>query len=291
MPTFLAPSRARRGFSAAAITFLCLPAVAGAAGTGGAGFEAPTITTLSCADGQTGQCPRGSVLRIKGSGLDKTRVVRFVGGKGRHDDRTARPISRSAHRVVVKVPESARSGAVNAVVKGDVLRGPELTVLPSPASAGLASGGTTPVALERGVFPVDGRHSFGTFVNSFGGGRGHQGQDVLAKCGLPLRAALGGTVYAVDVQKAAGNYIVINAGDGTSQAYMHLIEPSPLKKGDRVVAGDPIGNVGQTGDATTCHLHFELWTAPGWYQGGDPVDPLPLLKSLDRPAASASLAP
>jgi murein DD-endopeptidase MepM/ murein hydrolase activator NlpD len=32
-----------------------------------------------------------------------------------------------------------------------------------------------------------------------------------------------------------------------------------------------IGVVGQTGDATACHLHFEIWTAPGWYEGGDPM--------------------
>ena len=40
---------------------------------------------------------------------------------------------------------------------------------------------------------------------------------------------------------------------------MHLAEPSPLKVGDLVRTGQPIGIVGDTGDATACHLHFELW--------------------------------
>lgn len=294
MPILHALARARCGFTAAAVTILCLPAAAAAeqvAGTGGAGFEKPSVTALSCDDGHAEQCPRGSLLKLKGSGLEKTRVVRFLGGKGRKDDRTAKPISRSPHRVVVEVPDAARTGAVNAVLKGAVLRGPTLTVLPTPKAEDIVSGGTTPVAQERGVFPVAGKHSFGTFVNTFGGGRGHQGQDVLAKCGVPVLAGLGGTVYTVDVQSAAGNYVVINANDGTSQAYMHLIKPSKLDKGDRVVAGDLIGNIGQTGHATTCHLHFELWTAPGWYQGGEAIDPLPLLKSWDRAAVSASVTP
>jgi murein DD-endopeptidase MepM/ murein hydrolase activator NlpD len=39
--------------------------------------------------------------------------------------------------------------------------------------------------------------------------------------------------------------------------------------------------VGQTGDATACHLHFEEWSSPGWYSGGRPFDPLADLKSWD----------
>jgi hypothetical protein len=31
-----------------------------------------------------------------------------------------------------------------------------------------------------------------------------------------------------------------------------------------------------------CHLHFEQWTSPGWYDGGRPIDPLPDLKRWDR---------
>jgi murein DD-endopeptidase MepM/ murein hydrolase activator NlpD len=39
--------------------------------------------------------------------------------------------------------------------------------------------------------------------------------------------------------------------------------------------------VGRTGDATACHLHFEEWTAPGWYTGGSPFDPLADLRAWD----------
>ena len=56
---------------------------------------------------------------------------------------------------------------------------------------------------------------------------------------------------------------------------MHLREAALVATGDHVLTGQPIGYVGDTGDADGCHLHFEIWTAPGWYSGGQPIDPLP----------------
>ena len=104
----------------------------------------------------------------------------------------------------------------------------------------------------------------------------------MAACGLPVVAARGGRVQYSTWDDLGGNYVVID-GKGTpyDTAYMHLAEPSPLKVGDLVRTGQPIGIVGDTGDATACHLHFELWGAPGWYEGGSPVDPLPFLKKWD----------
>ena len=101
----------------------------------------------------------------------------------------------------------------------------------------------------------------------------------MAACGTPLVAARGGRVQYSGYQAAAGNYIVIDGkGTGFDFAYMHLLEPSPLQEGMTVRTGQPIGIVGETGDATACHLHFEIWTAPGWYEGGSPIDPLPYLE-------------
>ena len=139
--------------------------------------------------------------------------------------------------------------------------------------------------LRPALFPVRGRHNYGSSGARFGAGRSshsHEGQDVMAACGTPLRAARGGVVKAKKYHPAAGNYLVIDAaGTSVDHAYMHLRTPSPYQVGDRVHTGDQIGVVGETGDATACHLHFEEWSGPGWYSGGSPFDPLADLKAWD----------
>ena len=134
------------------------------------------------------------------------------------------------------------------------------------------------------IFPVRGRHNYGDAGDRFGAQRNghiHQGQDVMAACGTRLEAAQGGSVIYSGYQSAAGNYVVIHGLDGTDNSYMHLAQPSPFSQGDTVYTGQQIGVVGDTGDATACHLHFEIWTAPGWYNGGKPIDPLPSLQAWD----------
>jgi len=135
------------------------------------------------------------------------------------------------------------------------------------------------------AFPILGAHEYGMSAGRFGAARSghtHQGQDVMAACGTPLVAARGGRVQMSTWDDAAGNYLVID-GKGTSYDFMyaHLAEPSPLQEGEVVRTGQPIGVVGNTGDAQGCHLHFEMWSAPGWYEGGSPFDPLPYLEKWD----------
>lgn len=133
-------------------------------------------------------------------------------------------------------------------------------------------------------FPVLGDHNYGGKGARFGAGRdghSHQGQDVFAKCGTPLVAARGGNVQANQFQKAAGFYLVIDgAKTDVDYAYLHMKKRSKLKDGDRVKTGEKIGKVGDSGNASGCHLHFELWKK-GWYEGGKPYDPKKSLKNWD----------
>jgi murein DD-endopeptidase MepM/ murein hydrolase activator NlpD len=211
-------------------------------------------------------------MAVRGDHLDSVGSVVFLGGAGRADDRRARPRRHSDHRVLVRVPSRAGSGPVRAVsASGTASRAVRITVVASAQPLAVDSG--------AGVFPVQGKYSFGTSVNRFGGGRGHKGQDIFARCGTPIAAALGGKVVMAGWQSAAGNYAVVTNPDGRSQAYMHMLQPATVRKGDDVPAGANLGQVGETGRASGCHLHFELWTAPGWYTGGSPIDPLTTLES------------
>jgi murein DD-endopeptidase MepM/ murein hydrolase activator NlpD len=134
------------------------------------------------------------------------------------------------------------------------------------------------------VFPLAGSFSWGNRDSRFDAkrkGHRHQGQDLPAAAGTPVVAPHAGTIEAVDYQpKAAGHYVVLDStGEDFDYVFMHLRTGSvEVVVGQHVRAGQRIGAVGSTGESSGPHLHFEIWSG-GWYIGGHPIDPLPLLKS------------
>ena len=73
--------------------------------------------------------------------------------------------------------------------------------------------------------------------------------------------------------------MVVRGDDGRDYVFMHMQDGSvAVEKGQPVTAGQPLGNVGDTGDSRGAHLHFEIWPA-GWYSSpaSQPIDPLPEL--------------
>jgi hypothetical protein len=134
------------------------------------------------------------------------------------------------------------------------------------------------------IFPIRGPHNYGDAQNRYGApraGHRHAGQDVLAACGTPLVAARGGKVLSAGYGGDAGNYVAIHgAGSNYDTFYAHLRSTPLVHDGQAVYTGQLIGYVGETGDATVCHLHFELWQGD-WYGGGHPFDPLPSLRTWD----------
>ena len=266
-------------------------------------------------DGMRSRASRATVSIERGAAMKGALDIRVVGRRVFYDAARAARIDilvREPMSLTVALVRLADGAIVAGWPLGPLVPGVATTViwdgtvtgLPQPAgryefqvfadggvqAAQVEAAGPGPLAtgffdLVDHKFPVRGKHDFGRGEAAFGAGRdghSHQGQDVFAACGTPLVAARGGVVKLNQHQDRAGNYLVIDgAGTDIDYAYMHLREPSPLKKGDRVMTGQFIGAVGDTGAAHGCHLHFEMWSGPGWYTGGAPIDPLPSLLAWD----------
>ena len=129
-------------------------------------------------------------------------------------------------------------------------------------------------------FPVRGKHDYGSGGAAFGAGRAghsHQGHDVFATCGTPLVAARGGVVKFNQLEAAPATTSSSTARAPTSTTPTCTSQaPAPLKKGD-ARHDRPARSATSATPATPygCHLHFEMWSGPGWYTGGAPFDPLP----------------
>jgi murein DD-endopeptidase MepM/ murein hydrolase activator NlpD len=143
-------------------------------------------------------------------------------------------------------------------------------------------------ALGEHRFPIAGGFDWGGADARFGAKRKshrHQGQDLAAASGTPVVAPYRGVVTAVQYQaRGAGHYVVIQ-GEDYDYVFMHLRAGSiAVREGDRVRTGGLVGEVGSSGGSSGPHLHFELWVG-GWYTGGHPIDPLPLLQAWASPAS------
>lgn len=104
---------------------------------------------------------------------------------------------------------------------------------------------------------------------------GHNGLDLMSPTGRPIYAVAAGTMVAKAYEAGGGgNYIAISHGTFKT-IYMHMRVPSRLNIGQHVSAGQVIGYVGMTGDATAPHVHFEVHRAL-WSQR---IDPAPWLRA------------
>jgi murein DD-endopeptidase MepM/ murein hydrolase activator NlpD len=292
-------------------SLLALSGVAAAATTGGAGIPGAAPTAKGSPSGSPASAPSAGTLSLVAAETTPRKTFYFgyrypkltftIGSSQPENDlqidvvNSAGEVVKTFYRenVAPNVATKVRwDGTTN---EGRPARNGRYSFRISPQSATAAAPAarkaTASTSLSLGfdfygyAFPILGAHEYGMSAGRFGAARSghtHQGQDVMAACGLPLVAARGGTVQYAGYEGNAGNYIVID-GRGTPDDFMyaHLAEPSPLHSGETVRTGQPIGIVGDTGDARGCHLHFEMWGAPGWYEGGSPFDPLPYLEKWD----------
>lgn len=134
---------------------------------------------------------------------------------------------------------------------------PAVAATPAPVAAAPvapAPAATAPVARFR--WPLAGSVNQG--FNPTEAGQSHNGIDIAATDGEPVKAAAGGIVIFAAYEKTRfGNLVIIDHGDRWHTAYGHLSKIT-ARKGAGVKSGEAIGLAGSSGPATTPELHFEI---------------------------------
>lgn len=191
--------------------------------------------------------------------------------------RAAKKAQKKARRLRVKADRLFKQAAAElALARADLKQTKKLAKSLHLDTKLLMSGG--PVDLKtkgKWVYPVPGA----TIVSEAGWRlhpiRGsvscHDGVDMPAPTGTAIHAAESGVVRSVGPAGAYGNYTVLSHGGGITSAYAHQ-SVFLVEKGDRVVRGQIIGAVGNTGLSTGAHLHFAIryfgdpYNPRGWLQ-------------------------
>ncbi|HOE04494.1 MAG TPA: M23 family metallopeptidase [Bacteroidales bacterium] len=107
----------------------------------------------------------------------------------------------------------------------------------------------------------------GMITNKFNPGMGHFGTDIVAQTDVVVKAARQGTVIAANFTVETGYTLIIQHDMGIITIYRHN-QSIMVKTGEKVVAGQPVAVMGNTGEYSTGeHLHFEVWIE------GKPVNP------------------
>ena len=159
-----------------------------------------------------------------------------------------------------------------------------LDTLTKPATSNSGEPNASIPETSRVVFPLPEdtwvlTSPFGYRTHPITGERSlHEGTDYAAPDGTPIYAAADGIVSVADYTQAWGGHIVIDHtidGKPVSTGYIHMWKTGiHVTVGQKVTAGQHIGDVGSSGNSTGPHLHFEVRPA-----GRDPIDPDQWLKA------------
>lgn len=140
-------------------------------------------------------------------------------------------------------------------------------------------------AREAAARPAVAFPAAGTFTSGFGPrwGTSHNGIDIANAIGTPILSVTNGTVIESGPASGFGLWVRIAQDDGTIAVFGH-IDRSMVSAGQQVRAGEQIATMGNRGQSTGPHLHFEVWHADG-----TKIDPVPWLAGRGVPVQGGHL--
>lgn len=207
--------------------------------------------------------------------LDRVRLIRHI-----------EQIDLAIDELSSRKPSLVALGALSS--ERETLQG-ELAALPLAELAAV----TEPFNIDVGIFPVDTlrKQLFNDWNYPRSGGRRHQGTDVLAHWGVPLRAIEDSTVDRVGVSSLGGRSVHLTGKSGAHYYYAHLDEFA-VEEGDTLLAGELVGTVGDSGNARGApHLHIQI----DFEGGSNWTNPYFMLEALfgeqEEPAPAVDSAP
>ncbi|WP_460391625.1 peptidoglycan DD-metalloendopeptidase family protein [Actinophytocola sediminis] len=233
--------------------------------------------------------------RTARSSLDKVERNRHSAAKAKDDSRRAyrracdeqgaaqAETKKLAHRRAALAAQRAEESAPSESTAGEG----ESTAAPNPPAAEADSGtsgssGASPApaspAPEASQAPVSSagvvKPTEGTLTSTYGArwGSVHYGIDIANSIGTPIRSAMAGEVIDSGPASGFGLWVRVQHDNGLITVYGHINE-SLVSVGQRVAAGEQIATLGNRGESTGPHLHFEV------HQDGNKIDPLPWLRA------------
>ncbi|MFC4124475.1 M23 family metallopeptidase [Nocardia rhizosphaerae] len=224
------------------------------------------VAVFVAADGQTGDTPTDRPLALgeaqhvaiayipqlpPNPQSSKRLLAAIAAGEKR---REAKVVAAAARATLERAKAEAAAAASG---EWQDWMGPRAPVVP-----GVLVPGSTP---SGGGFALPAK---GAFTSGFGQrwGTMHRGIDIAAPIGSPIYAVADGTVVEAGPAQGFGLWVRIRHDDGTISIYGHMYDFF-VSQGERVPAGMQIARIGNRGDSTGPHLHFEI------VQNGQHVDP------------------
>lgn len=186
----------------------------------------------------------------------------------RDDASSAKAVAEQAYDTAVATQGEAQAKVARLADRRAALAAQSKAAASDDAGSGAGSGAGSDITGAAVVLPAH-----GTLTSTYGArwGTVHWGIDIANSIGTPILSAMAGEVISSGPASGFGLWVRVRHAGGLITVYGHINE-SLVSIGQQVAAGQQIATIGNRGESTGPHLHFEV------HEGETKIDPLPWLR-------------